>query len=110
MVSPAVFIPIAEELGLVNTIGSMVLDRACHEAVSWPDHLMVAVNVSPVQMMGGRLATDIAQVLHRTGLAPHRLEIEITETALVADDELALRSLEEVRALGATISGPATLR
>ena len=104
MVSPAVFIPIAEELGLVNTIGSMVLDRACHEAVSWPDHLMVAVNVSPVQMMGGRLATDIAQVLHRTGLAPHRLEIEITETALVADDELALRSLEEVRALGVKIS------
>ena len=103
-ISPSVFIPIAEELGLVNTIGSMVLDRACHEAVSWPDHLMVAVNVSPVQMMGGRLATDIAQVLRRTGLAPHRLEIEITETALVADDELALRSLEEVRALGVKIS------
>ena len=103
-VSPDVFIPVAEELGLVSNIGSLVLERACEEAASWPDHLMVAVNVSPVQMMGGRLASNIAQALHRSGLAPHRLEIEITETALVADDELALRALEEVRALGVKIS------
>ena len=103
-VPPSVFIPIAEELGLVSSIGSLVLDRACEAAVTWPDNLMVAVNVSPVQIMGGRLAANIAQALHRTGLPAHRLEIEITETALVTDDEQALRALEEVRALGVKIS------
>ena len=103
-VPPTVFIPVAEELGLVSHIGALVLDKACEQAVTWPEDITVAVNVSPVQMMGGRLASNIAQALHRTGLAPHRLEIEITETALVADDELALTALQEVRKLGVKIS------
>lgn len=104
VVSPVLFIPVAEELGLVTTIGALVLERACAEAATWPDGMTVAVNVSPVQMMGGRLASTIAQALHKSGLEPGRLEIEITETALVTDDELALRALEEVRALGVKIS------
>ena len=103
-VGPTVFIPVAEELGLVSQIGALVLDKACEQAVTWPEDLMVAVNVSPVQLMGGRLASNIAQALHRTGLAAHRLEIEITETALVADDQLALEALQKVRALGVKIS------
>ena len=103
-VSPDVFIPIAEELGFVSTIGALVLDRACEAAASWPEDLTIAVNVSPVQLMGGRLASNIAQALQRSGLAAHRLEIEITETALVADDEIALEALKEVRALGVKIS------
>jgi diguanylate cyclase (GGDEF)-like protein len=103
-VSPSEFIPIAEELGLVSSIGSLVLDKACEAAATWPDHLTVAVNVSPVQIMGGRLATKIAQALRQSGLAPHRLEIEITETALIADGDLTLRTLQEVRALGVKIS------
>jgi diguanylate cyclase (GGDEF)-like protein len=103
-VSPAEFIPVAEEMGLVMPIGELVIEKACEAAMSWPDHLSVSINVSPVQMMGGRLPETVTRALANSGLPPHRLEIEITETALLGDDDGGRRILEELRALGVSIS------
>ncbi|ANK12105.1 hypothetical protein A9D12_03185 [Erythrobacter neustonensis] len=103
-VPPNVFVPVIEELGLIGTIGEMVLERACAAAASWPDHLGVSINVSPLQFGGGTLLATIASTLQRTGLAPHRLQIEITESALLADDTLVLQTLEALRASGLSIA------
>lgn len=103
-VSPAEFIPVAEELGLVLPIGELVIQKACEAAISWPDHLSVSINVSPVQMMAGQLVETVTRALANSGLAPQRLEIEITETALLGDDDGVRRILEEVRAMGVRIS------
>ncbi len=103
-VPPDVFVPILEELGLIGATGAEVLDRACEAAAAWPEHFTLAINVSPLQLIGGRLLADIAAAIERTGLAPHRLEIEITESALLADDTLVLQTLESLRALGLRIA------
>ncbi|VWX52991.1 bifunctional diguanylate cyclase/phosphodiesterase [Novosphingobium sp. 9U] len=103
-VSPAEFIPIAEELGLVSRIGANVLQQACHDATTWPEELDVAVNVSPVQLLDPRLPQIVAQALLDSGLRSDRLELEITETALLGDDEAALRTLNHLRDLGVRIS------
>jgi diguanylate cyclase len=103
-VPPAEFIPMAEELGLIGRIGMTVLRKACREAMSWPDSIKLSVNLSPVQILDPRLVSGVAAVLHETGLPPQRLELEITETALLGDDELALRTLNRLVALGVNVS------
>jgi diguanylate cyclase (GGDEF)-like protein/PAS domain S-box-containing protein len=104
MVSPAEFIPLAEETGLINELGDWVLEKACVDAVNWPDHVMLAVNVSPVQFKSKTLALKVAGALARSGLSAHRLEIEITEAVLIRDDEEALTTLHQLRRLGVRIS------
>ena len=95
---------IAEELGLVSRIGSDVLRRACKDAAGWPEHIDLAVNVSPVQLLDPRLPQTVSQALADSGLAPERLELEITETALLNNDEAALRTLTHIRDQGVRIS------
>ena len=103
-VPPEVFIPIAEELGLIAPIGKSVLERACTTAASWPEELSVSVNVSPVQIMSGRFVCSVEDALARSGLAPHRLKIEITESSLLCENDVVLRTLQELRALGLGVS------
>jgi diguanylate cyclase (GGDEF)-like protein/PAS domain S-box-containing protein len=104
MVSPAEFIPLAEETGLIIELGEWVLVKACMDAVSWPDHVMVAVNVSPIQFKSKTLALKVANALARSGLPAQRLELEITEAVLIRDDEEALATLHQLRQLGVRIS------
>jgi diguanylate cyclase (GGDEF)-like protein len=104
VVSPAEFIPIAEDTGLINQLGEWVLKVACAEAATWPDGIRLAVNVSPVQFKSGTFALRIAHVLASSGLPPRRLELEITEAVLIRDDEAALAILHELRALGVRIA------
>ncbi|KJC43622.1 diguanylate cyclase [Bradyrhizobium sp. LTSP849] len=104
MVSPADFIPVAEDTGLISEIGEWVLRQACTEAASWPGDIHIAVNVSPVQFRSKTLALKVAAALAESGLAPGRLEIEITETVLIRDDEEALTILQQLRELGVRIA------
>jgi diguanylate cyclase (GGDEF)-like protein len=104
MVSPAEFIPIAEDTGLINEIGEWVLTTACREAASWPDDIRLAVNVSPVQFKSGTLALKIMAALSASNLPASRLELEITEAVLIRDDETALAILHQLRAIGVRIA------
>jgi diguanylate cyclase (GGDEF)-like protein len=104
MVSPAEFIPIAEETGLINPLGEWVLTTACAEAATWPDDIKLAVNVSPVQFKSGTLALKIVAALAASGLPANRLELEITEAVLIRDDEAALAILHQLRAIGVRIA------
>ncbi len=103
-VSPALFIPIAEESGLILQIGEWVLREAAKEAASWDMPLAVAVNVSAVQIHAPAFSTFVHETLIATGLAPGRLELEITETALVRDQARALLTLRQLKALGLRIA------
>ncbi len=104
MVSPAQFIPIAEESGAIVEIGDWVLRTACRQAQSWPQSHKIAVNVSAVQLAHGDFAERVHAILVDTGLSPGRLELELTETAIIADKDRALRLLLRIRALGVSIS------
>jgi diguanylate cyclase (GGDEF)-like protein/PAS domain S-box-containing protein len=104
MVSPGVFIPIAEESNLIVEIGERVLREACREAASWSNPLTVAVNVSPVQFRQGDLPGLVHSVLLETGLAPTRLEIEITEGVLIDDFSRAISILARLKSLGVRIA------
>jgi len=104
MISPAEFIPIAEETGLIDQLGEWVLTTACAEAATWPDDIKVAVNVSPVQFKSGTLALKIVAALAASGLAANRLELEITEAVLIRDDEAALAVLHQLRDIGVRIA------
>jgi diguanylate cyclase (GGDEF)-like protein len=104
MISPAEFIPLAEETGLIEEIGQWVLRTACTEAAAWPAHVRLAVNVSPVQFKSETLALKVASALAESGLDPRRLELEITEAVLIADDDAALVTLGQLRALGVHIA------
>ncbi|HEY8332955.1 MAG TPA: EAL domain-containing protein [Tardiphaga sp.] len=104
MISPAEFIPVAEDIGVINQLGEWVLAAACMEAASWPDDIRLAVNVSPVQFRSHLLALKVAAALVTSGLAPERLELEITEAVLIRDDEIALEILHRLRALGVRIA------
>ena len=104
MISPADFIPVAEETGLINDLGEWVLTTACKEAMTWPGNYKLAVNVSPVQFRSGTLALKIAAALAVSKLPPHRLELEITEAVLIRDDDAALAVLHELRAIGVRIA------
>ena len=104
MVSPADFVPVAEETGLIEEIGQWVLRTACAEAAAWPADVRIAVNVSPIQFRSETLSLMVAAVLSETGLDPRRLELEITEAVLIADDDAALATLNQLRALGIHIA------
>ncbi len=104
MISPAEFIPIAEETGLINQLGEWVLTTACAEATTWPDDIRLAVNVSPVQFRSGTLALKIIAALRACGLPASRLELEITEAVLIRDDEAALAILHQLREIGVRIA------
>ena len=104
MVSPAEFIPIAEDTGLINEIGEWVLATACRDAASWPDDIRLAVNVSPVQFKSGTLALKIMAALAASNLPASRLELEITEAVLIRDDDAALAILHQLRAIGVRIA------
>ena len=104
MVSPAQFIPIAEESGLIIPVGAWVLRQACREAASWHAPLTVAVNISPVQFRTGDLPQLVQTVLMETGLSPARLELEITESVLIDDFSRAISILCRLKALGVRIA------
>jgi diguanylate cyclase (GGDEF)-like protein len=103
LVSPAEFIPIAEETGLIVPIGEWVLRTACATAASWPD-LTIAVNLSPVQFHSHGLVAMVTSALAEAGLPPQRLELEVTETALLDDSEATIEILHQLRALGVRVS------
>jgi diguanylate cyclase (GGDEF)-like protein/PAS domain S-box-containing protein len=104
MISPAEFIPIAEDTGLINQLGEWVLNTACAEAATWPAHIRLAVNVSPVQFRSGTLALKVVAALAESGLAANRLELEITEAVLIRDDDAALAILHQLRGIGVRIA------
>ena len=103
-VPPAEFIPIAEESGIILQIGEWVLREACKEAASWREPLTVAVNVSAVQIHNANFAHAVHEILFETGLSPGRLELEVTETALVRDLNRALGTLRRIKVLGVRIA------
>jgi diguanylate cyclase (GGDEF)-like protein len=103
-VSPTEFIPMAEQLGLISEIGRYMLIKAAQTAATWPAHLIVAVNLSPVQLRDPDLPEQVRRILAEAGLAPERLELEITETGLVGDNAEALRSLHALADMGITIA------
>jgi len=103
-ISPAEFIPIAEELGLMDELGRTILLRACEDCASWPERIFVAVNLSPLQVRGGRVANAIKEALELSGLSPHRLEVEITESTILHDLPSTRQTLRLIRAMGVRIS------
>src|SRR5260221_2110551 len=104
VISPAEFVPIAEDTGLIVPIGAWVLREACGRAADWPDHVRVAVNVSAVQFHRGALNESILRALADSGLAPNRLEVEITESIFLEGGEATLRLLHALRSLGVRIA------
>ncbi len=102
--SPADFVPVAEEAGLMPEIGAWILTEACREATAWPAPLTVAVNVSATQLRSALFIDAVERALAESGLPPHRLEIEITETAVLQNRELALSLLRRLRTLGVMIA------
>jgi diguanylate cyclase (GGDEF)-like protein len=103
LIGPQAFIPVAEETGLIASIGDWALRSACMEAATWPKHVTVAVNVSPVQFKNQTLVLAVAAALGASGLAPQRLAIEITEAVLMQDNETTLATLHQLRDLGVQI-------
>lgn len=104
MVSPADFIPVAEEIGLIVQLGEWVLHQACHYAMSWPEPLKVSVNISPVQFKARNLVAVVTKALQVSGLDPARLVLEITESVMVHDFDAAVSELHQLKALGVSIS------
>ncbi|SFP78109.1 putative bifunctional diguanylate cyclase/phosphodiesterase [Sphingomonas rubra] len=104
LVSPADFIPLAEDTGLILPIGEWVIREACRAARHWPDHVRIAVNVSPVQFRSPGLSAVILQALAESGLAPHRLELEITESLFIDNPAATLSSLHGLRDLGVRVA------
>jgi len=101
---PDKFIPLAEETGLINRLGELVLRQACLDAITWPQDVKVAVNVSPVQFHNSELVTQVAGILAETGLPPKRLELEITESVLLQRNDKNIGILHELRDLGVSIA------
>jgi diguanylate cyclase (GGDEF)-like protein len=103
-IPPSSFIPIAEETGLIVPLGEWVLRQACTEAATWPDHLKVAVNVSAAQFKARNLAEVVIRSLAAAGMAPHRLELEITESVMLHDEDTAFETLKRLHDLGVRIA------
>ncbi|HEY7382963.1 MAG TPA: EAL domain-containing protein [Beijerinckiaceae bacterium] len=104
LVSPAQFIPLAEELGFIAPIGEWAIRQACEHAAGWPQDIKVAVNLSPVQFRSPSLVPAIVQALSASGLPPSRLELEITESVLLDDSDRNLAILRQIRDLGVRIA------
>jgi len=103
-VPPAVFIPVAEETGLIIALGDWVLNRACVEAASWPHGVKVAVNLSPIQFRDRGLALQVVTALAKSGLTPQRLELEVTERLLLEDNDRTLATMQQLNNLGVGLS------
>jgi len=104
LVTPSEFIPLAEETGLIVPLGEWVLRTACAEAAKWPAHVGIAVNLSPAQFRSKELIPVIVGALASSGVAPHRLELEVTETVIMHDSEAAFAALGQLRELGVRIA------
>ncbi|MGH1587569.1 putative bifunctional diguanylate cyclase/phosphodiesterase [Methylobacterium phyllosphaerae] len=104
LVSPLDFIPLAEEIGLIVPIGEWVIRQACRDAMTWPDPMSVAVNVSPAQFKSDRLVETIISALAGSGLSARRLEVEITEGVLLQENDKTLQTLHRLRELGVRVS------
>ncbi|WEJ92004.1 MAG: EAL domain-containing protein [Klebsiella huaxiensis] len=103
-VPPSEFIPVAEKIGLINPLGEWVLRTACQEAASWSSPLKVSVNVSPIQLINSSLTDTVISILKSTGLDPHRLDLEITESDVFNENTRSLEILSQLRELGVQIS------
>ena len=103
-VMPDDFIPLAEEIGLIGSIGAWVLKKACNEALNWPGDIAVAVNLSALQFKNGRVVLDVISALGESGLPARRLELEITETVLLRDTEATMVTLTQLKDLGTRIA------
>lgn len=103
-ISPAEFVPIAEDSGLIDQLGDFVLNTACLDAAGWSDAARVAVNVSAAQLGKGTIASAILAALTRSGLSPYRLEIEVTETAMLYDEHGAIGDLRRIRDMGVRVA------
>lgn len=103
LIMPLDFIPVAEETGLIHSLGAYAIYEACHEAVGWPEHQSVAVNLSPLQFKNSSLVSVVETVLKDSGLAPHRLELEIIESVLMDNTKANIRTLQNLKKLGVRI-------
>lgn len=103
-IPPSEFIPLAEETSLITPPGTFVLNRACNDATEWPEHVKLAVNLSPMQFRMGNVFTLVSEALKESGLEPDRLDLEITESVLLDRTDQVIASLHALRALGVRIS------
>lgn len=103
LIPPLVFIPVAEDLRLIDKIGAWVLREACRTAATWPDHLTVAVNLSPAQFAASSISDIVAAALQESGLAAQRLELEITESLLLGNSDATMTELQKLKAMGVAI-------
>jgi diguanylate cyclase (GGDEF)-like protein len=103
-ISPAVFIPLAEEMGIISEISTFVLHAACQECIKWPEQIGVSVNLSAKDFRSREVVEKVAAALATAGLAPHRLEIEVTETVLLDDKSHTRQYIEEIKQLGVRIA------
>ena len=103
-IAPSDFIPLAEETGLIMELGEWVLRTASAEAARWEQPYKIAVNLSPVQFSNANLAQLVHEILVETGLSPHRLELELTETAVIADKTRSLHILRQIKSLGVSVA------
>jgi diguanylate cyclase (GGDEF)-like protein len=103
LIPPLTFIPVAEDLRLIDRIGAWVLREACRTAKLWPSHLTIAVNLSPAQFAAGSVSATVAAALAESGLEPYRLELEITERLLLGDTQAIMAELRTLKAMGVAI-------
>lgn len=104
IISPDKFIPVAERSGLIHEIGEWVLHKACQAASNWPEEMTISVNLSPVQFDGGNLLKSVKSALTESKINPSRLELEITESVLLNDQDHVLETLKSLKELGTTIA------
>jgi EAL domain-containing protein (putative c-di-GMP-specific phosphodiesterase class I) len=104
MISPDKFVPLAETTGLIGPLGEWILRRACADAASWPANIKLAVNISAIQFQKGNLFEVILRTLLETGISPERLELEITETSLLENQEAHLTTIRQVKNLGISVA------
>ncbi len=104
LVSPAEFIPVAEEIGLIGELGEWVIRQACTDAAAWPKNVRVSVNLSPEQFRGGNLSQIVFSAIAKSQISPSRLELEITENALLENNESTVKTLHELREMGIRIA------
>ncbi|WDR06534.1 EAL domain-containing protein [Devosia rhodophyticola] len=104
LVSPAEFIPLAEETGFIDELGEWVLQRALRDAGQWPENVRVSVNLSPVQFRNASLSHRVQEALNKSGTAAERVELEITESVLLHDSSTNMETLRQMRELGCKIA------
>jgi EAL domain-containing protein (putative c-di-GMP-specific phosphodiesterase class I) len=103
-VSPSDFVPVAEETGLIVTLGEWVLRQACADAAAWPDQFTIAVNLSPAQFKSQHLAETVVRTLASTGLPARRLELEVTESVMLSDERKAFEALRQLHDIGVRLA------